>query len=373
MRNILMFVDNFDVGGVTSVVQNIYQSLNGNNISIDFTRRDTNRNKFDEEVISNGNFIYYYSDCGLNRVPIWNYKRRQLYIAKQIIKQIKSVGKVYDVIHIHANPIIGLYIGVKLHIPIRIMHVHEATPDFGDNIYKSRIAALIWKKRQKKYNKWSTVKAGDSLKACCAKYGDNILNDPKMIVLYPPVDTQRFSSERYQDFELSEYQVPTEEFNIIHVGRLAPVKNQRFMIDIVFEMNKITATNLYLIGDGEIKEELKKYAKKLGLSERVHFLPGNTTPGLYKLMRCSLLTSFSEAFGMVAVESQLMGVPCFASDAVPMEVNIGMCIFWDIEAGSAEWARKILNFRYDELHIDEKKKQKFETENLMKILRDLYI
>lgn len=367
-----MFVDNFDVGGVTSVVQSIYRNLNGENISIDFARREVNINEFDNEVIAQGNHIYYYTDCGLNRIPIWNYKYRQLFIAKQIIGQIISRGKAYDVIHVHANPIIGLYIGVKLKIPVRIMHSHEAVPDFGDNVYKSPISAFIWKVRQKKYNAWATIKAGDSKKACCVKYGDKVIEDPRMVVLYPPVDMRRFSIDQYQNCDLLKYQIPTDEFNMIHVGRLNPVKNQRFMIDIVAEMNKTQPANLYIVGEGILKEQLNIYAEKRGVLNRVCFLPGNTTPGLYKLMNCSLLTSLSEAFGMVAVESQLMGVPCFASGNVPKDVDIGMCTFLDLELGSEEWARQILGYDYHKAHIDIEKKQLFESERLMQILRKLY-
>lgn len=372
MRNILIFLDNFDTGGVTSVVQSIYRNLNGNGFCIDFARRKVNINDFDEEVISSGNSIYYYDDCGLNKIPFWNYKHRQLFIAKQIVSQINNSSRKYDVIHIHANPIIGLYIGIKLRVPIRVMHTHEAIPDFGDNIYKSKVAAMIWKYRQKKYNGWSTIKAGDSKKACCVKYGKNVVNDHRMVVLYPPVDMCRFSPDSYRQDQIHIYNVNTSEFNMIHVGRLNPVKNQSFMIDILCELNKIRPSNLYIVGDGALKEELESYSKTKGVENRVFFLPGNTTPGLYKLMNCSMLPSLSEAFGMVAVESQLMGVPCFASTNVPDDVDIGMCSFIQLEQGAVRWAQIIDNYDYSTCQIDEDKKNRFKTKELLTLIAQIY-
>ena len=197
VKRVLVFLDNFDTGGVTSVVKTIYRNINSKEYSMDFVRRNCNVNEFDAEIKKDGNMIYYYEDCGLNSIPVINYKRRQLHIAKQVLKQIKR-GKIeYDAIHVHANPIIGLFIGKKLNIPVRIMHTHEAIPDFGDNIHTSKIMNFIWKQRRQKYNTWTTIKAGDSKKACIAKYGEEVVYDPKMEILYPPIDMKKFDKTNY--------------------------------------------------------------------------------------------------------------------------------------------------------------------------------
>lgn len=370
MKNILMFLDNFDTGGVTNVVRGIYRHLNPENYCIDFVRRNGEKTDFDEEVSSRGNKIYYYTDCGLGKIPVWNYKHRQLFIARQVIRQIRDSGKRYDVIHIHANPIIGLYIGVKLRIPVRIMHTHEAIPDFGENINRSRISAMIWKNRQRCYNNWATVKAGDSKKACCVKFGSAVQNDPKMVVLHPPIDMQRFSPASYDDQQLQTYNVDPDAFNMIHVGRLNPVKNQKFMIDVLAQISRTKKACLYMVGDGTLKGELEQYTREKGVN--VQFLPGNTTPGLYKRMNCSLLPSFSEAFGMVAVESQLMGVPCFASTNVPEDVDIGMCEFLNLKDGAEKWAEAILSYDYKNASVDEKKKVMFDVMQQMETLCAIY-
>ena len=152
MKRILVFVHSFDVGGVTNVVKAIYNGLNKEEYKVDFVRKRTELTSFDEQVVSDGNKVYYFDDIPLNKIPFFNYYKKRKVIAKQILKQIKNVK--YDVIHVHANASIGLYVGIKANIPVRIMHFHEAIPDFGDNINKSKISNLIWKSRQKKYNKY---------------------------------------------------------------------------------------------------------------------------------------------------------------------------------------------------------------------------
>lgn len=358
MKKVLVFVHSFDVGGVTAVIKSIYDNVDKNKVKIDFVRAKTNINDFDKKVFADGNKVYYYTNPKMGQIPILNYVIFRHNIANQVLKQIKN--EKYDCIYIHSNAIIGLYIGIKAKIPIRIAHFHEATPDFGEGGNKSIIMRAVRKWRQKKYNKWATVKAGDSLKSCKVKYGGNVANDKKLAVLHPPVNTQKFEAEKYNREEIiKEFGIDTEAFNMLHTGRLCTIKNQSFLIDILCDMNKIKKTDLYIIGSGEIKEKLIKKAEELQVGSHLHILPPDTTAGIYLAMNCSLLPSFSEAFGMVAVESQFMGVPCFASENVPEDVNAGMCEFLSLESGSKAWADAILKYDYDNAHITDEKKEEF--------------
>ena len=75
---------------------------------------------------------------------------------------------------------------------------------------------------------------------------------------------------------------------------------------------------------------------------------------------------------MVAVESQLMGVPCFASINVPNDVDIGMCTFLDLSHGAKYWSKQILQYDYFNSQIDDTLKKGFEVEQLVEKLSDLY-
>lgn len=369
LKRILVFLDNFDTGGVTSVVQAIYRGLDRNRFRMDFVRRDSNINAFDREVFENDDNVYYFSDHRLNKIPILNYKMRQLNVSKQVRKTIGK--KKYDVIHIHAHPIIGLHVAIKMDIPVRIMHTHEAVPDFGGNAEKSIVTKFILHKRMRAYNRYPTIKAGDSSKACIAKFGTGVIKDPKIKIIYPPVDMKKFDTALYSKVDIKrKFNIDETSFNMIHVGRLATVKNQSFMFDVLVELNKVKKTELYIVGEGELRRNLELYAEKLAIKDQVHFLPADTTPGLYTMMDCSLLPSFSEAFGMVAVESQCMGVPCFASVNVPHDVNIGMCSF--IELDAKKWSEAILNYRYDVASVNEKQKEMFSINNIIKQVSELY-
>lgn len=371
MKKILVFLNSFNYGGVTSLIQDIYRNIDRTKYKMDFIRLDWNRNEFDNEITENGDTVFYINNILLNKIPVLNYAIRR----RNMIAQIKHVigrKEKYDVAYIHANADYAVPAAQKLGIPIVIMHSHEAVGDFKGDEKKSRITAYLWKHRQKMYNRDVTYKVGDSLKACVAKFGDGIIGNQNMKVITPPINFDRFNPDNYlkRDPAISSL-IPTNTFNLIHVGRITNVKNQGFMIEILAELNKVLDCRLFIVGDGDTSH-LTDRAKELKVLDEVVFLPGNTSPEIYKYMNCSLLPSFSEAFGMVAVESQLMGVPCFASTNVPEDVDIGMCSFLELEKGALGWATEIAGYDYENKSINEECANSFRIERKIEILEELF-
>lgn len=368
-KKILVCVNNFETGGVNAVVSSIYRGIDPEIFDMDFISLNNGNTSFEKEITDNGNRIYYIKECGMTKIPYFNYYIR----AYKMVSQIRGIlrEEKYDIVHIHANADIYLPAAKKLKIPVRIYQSHEGVSDFNGNENKSRVTDIIWKNRVRMYNRLATVKAGDSKKACIAKFGADVINDPKMAVIHPPVDMNRFDPALYnRDAIIKEFGINTEAFNMVHVGRLNPVKNQSFMIDVLKELNKKRGSELYIVGDGDMKNKLVEYAEKSGVADKVHFLPGNTTPGIYTAMDCSLLPSFSEAFGMVAVESQVMGVPCFASVNVPDDVDIGMCSFLELDAEL--WAEKIADCDFGVASVDGSKRDMFSIKTIVDQVSELY-
>lgn len=370
MKKILVFMNSFNFGGITSLMQDIYRSIDKEEYYISFIRLNWNINSFDEEVVKNGNKVYYYDNESLGKIPIINYIVRQNSMIKKVCCAVGNDK--YDIAYIHANAGYCVPAAKKLGIPKIIMHSHEGISDFGGNEEKSFLISLIWKNRLRMYNRLVDYKVGDSIKACIAKFGDGVINDSAMRIIHPPINIERFTPGKYKkDSVINEFGIDTNKFNMVHVGRLSKVKNQPFMVDILSEMIKIRPCKLYIIGDGDSSAIMKR-AKELNVEDDLCMLPGNTSPGIYTVMNCSLLPSFSEAFGMVAVESQLMGVPCFASTNVPEDVNIGMCTFIDLSLGAVEWNKIICGYDYKNSAIDSNAAQKFDVNYTVKSLKELF-
>ena len=104
--------------------------------------------------------------------------------------------------------------------------------------------------------------------------------------------------------------------NLITISRLNPIKKIDDMIKI-FSSIKSKKSKLYIVGDGEELEKLKKKAEKESVQDRVIFTGYKTKEEMEEYFEDSsifLLTSLSEGLPMVLLESMSYGVPCIAFD-----------------------------------------------------------
>ncbi len=98
--------------------------------------------------------------------------------------------------------------------------------------------------------------------------------------------------------------------HLIHVGSLIPVKNQHLLLDTMHQLpNNIT---LDIVGEGVLEEELKVYAQKLGISDRVNFLgriPHTELFKHYSQAELNIITSRHESYCMAILEAGICGTP----------------------------------------------------------------
>jgi glycosyltransferase involved in cell wall biosynthesis len=100
---------------------------------------------------------------------------------------------------------------------------------------------------------------------------------------------------------------------ILHVGRLAKVKNQELAIRVSAEVRALRPQERYcllLAGAGDDEPELRKLAEALGVANRIRFL--GYRDDIYQLMQRSnvvLVTSLNEAMPMAVLEAMYAGAP----------------------------------------------------------------
>jgi len=110
--------------------------------------------------------------------------------------------------------------------------------------------------------------------------------------------------------------LPKETFIIGNVGRLHNDKDQATLIKaFAFFNKKVPASQLVIIGSGQLKEPLQELTNDLGLEEKVIFLGQiKNAAKYYKAFDLFALASVKEAFGLVLLEAMAAKVPIVSSN-----------------------------------------------------------
>jgi glycosyltransferase involved in cell wall biosynthesis len=106
---------------------------------------------------------------------------------------------------------------------------------------------------------------------------------------------------------------------LISVGRLVKEKNWQVLLTAAHEvMQQQDGVRLVIIGEGDERRNLERYATELELADKVEFvgrLPFDQVPAYLKAADLFCFTSLNETQGLVTVEAMAAGLPIVAVDA----------------------------------------------------------
>jgi D-inositol-3-phosphate glycosyltransferase len=133
------------------------------------------------------------------------------------------------------------------------------------------------------------------------------------------VDLQLFTAQQKQQAR-KKLGLKSSQPMLLFVGRLDPFKGPDLFLRaaaMMKEQAQLVVVGGKLHGDKEL-QELQKLARDLDISQRVHFLgarPQQELPLLYSAADVTVVPSYHESFGLVAVESLACGTPVVATRA----------------------------------------------------------
>ncbi|AJD92270.1 hypothetical protein JMA_29530 [Jeotgalibacillus malaysiensis] len=166
-------------------------------------------------------------------------------------------------------------------------------------------------------NKWSYAKV-DHFFAVSKRFKEMIsgygIPADKISTIYNGIDFSFVS----QDITREEAGLNHADFTAMIVARLHPVKQHKMLLN-AFKAFSVEhpekAVSLVVVGEGQLEQELKQLTAELQLNEKVQFLGSRSdVPVLFRHADVSLLTSESESFPLVLLESAREKTPIISTD-----------------------------------------------------------
>jgi len=143
--------------------------------------------------------------------------------------------------------------------------------------------------------------------------------EKKLRIVNLSIDLDRFNPNVVDRTQMrEEWQIPAESFLVGLVGRIDPMKGQDLMIKALAQVRKTYPDVLgVMVGnetpglDGRYLKELQESIRQLHLEDSILVQPAKKeVPQVMAALDLFVMPSWSEAFGLVAIEAMAMGVPC---------------------------------------------------------------
>lgn len=349
--------------GIMSVIMGWYKKLYKKDIQFDFLFSHNSNQSYENEIKKMGGHIYYMQESN----NIESYVR----FVKNVKKFMKEHSKDYDAIHLHTATFSYpyLYYAKKYNIRNRIVHVHSC--ELGNTKLSSiRNKLLIIPLRfLANYYIACSKEAGEKWFEKIGIYNYKILLNG--------LDFTKYEFEENSREEVRQLlKTDKNTLAVVHISNMNPIKNITFLIDVFC---KILETNdnskLFLVGKNELPKDVEKYIEDNNISKKVINLGiRKDVPKILQGMDICLMPSKKEGFGIVAIESQLSGIPTIVSKGFPKDIIVSNKIKM-LELNVDDWKDttfKMLREKKEKIKFNSKIK-KVDLEQISKEIMDIYL
>lgn len=366
MKKILHVVGGMNIGGTETMLMNLYRKVN-KDISFHFISYYEKEAYYDKEIeVLGGKIIRIDSSSKIGIIAS----------IKELCKVIRENGT-YDAIHAHTlfNCGIAMIAAKRCGINVRVSHAHtnlDNNVSFLRKIYIASMREII--------KLFSTDYLACSDDAGKYLFGQGIIKNKNYIKLPNYIDYLRFLNCKESNIR-KDLGIDESDIVIGHIGTFKSSKNHSFLIETVNNMIKENdKVRCILVGDGELRSEMKSMCRELGIENKVYFLGlREDTEEILNSLDLFIFPSIYEGLGLVMLEAQACGLPCLVSEAIQPEADLGLGLVKKIELknGSKAWSEEALKLigrkNKDEKLIKEVFKNKgYDLENIVDTLLNVY-
>jgi glycosyltransferase involved in cell wall biosynthesis len=335
---VLHVVGRMDRGGVETWLMHVLRRVDRSRFHFDFLVHTDRAASYDAEICAGGGQIIPLP----SPTPGLNYARR-------FRAAIRRQGT-YDIVHSHVHHFSGIVARAahKAGIPVRIAHSHtdtsvlQGTASVARRAYLRLTEALI--------DRYATVRLAASEQAGTSLFSPSRFPRERWQVLHYGIDVEPFATSVDRRAVRAEFGLSEEQLVIGHVGNLHRAKNHAFLIEIFAAIaRRDPRAALLLVGDGPLRDRIKRMIADLDLTPRVVF--AGQRPDVPRVLLGAIdlvaFPSLFEGLPLAIIEAQAAGLPVVLSDRVSEEVDVVPQLIrrLDIEQNPEEWATTCLQLR----------------------------
>lgn len=325
MIRILQCVNNMQRAGLETLLMNYYRNIDREKLQFDFLMHRSEPSAYDDEIESMGGRIF--------RAPRLYPHNYPAYFAH--MSRFFREHPEYTIVHSHIDAMswLPLLAARRAGVPVRIAHSHNTDID-RDMKYplKQMFRFLL-----------PTVTTHRA--ACGTEAGRFLFRGGDFQIIPNAVDAAAFAYDAALRHDKRLELGLNDALVMGHAGRFTDVKNQAFLVDVLYQVLRAEPEAMLLLaGTGAREGAVKEKAAAMGLADRVLFLGSRSDmAGLYQAMDVFVMPSLFEGLPVVGVEAQFAGLPCVFSDRITRELAFTeRCSFLSLEGGAALWAEEIL-------------------------------
>ena len=297
-KNVMYYIPFFDIGGIESLMTGfIKENIDKYNFSI-LVERSPNKKVLDD-----------LKKINVKIIEIPDFKESNKFRYNKELKQVFRENKI-DVFHSNDYSLRTMPLLFARHYKVqrRIVHVHSSSLEGTKRINLKRIIINF------------AVRGATNI-LYCSNDAKKFVKIKKGEVLYNGVDSFAFSYDVKKRNKIRRlYDFKKSDIVLIQIGRMVPVKNFDFTLEL---MKKLPSKyKLLLLGDGILKGELQKKVKKNKLRKRVIFT-GNVTNVAEHMYAADVfvLPSHFEGLPITLLEALSSGLFCVVSTNITKELS----------------------------------------------------
>ena len=214
--------------------------------------------------------------------------------------------------------------------------------------------------------------------------GFKIVHQDRMVVVPLGLDLNGFVKSPRRNGEIRRELGVSDYCRLVGiVGRLVAIKNHKLFFEAArWVTGKLADIRFVVVGDGELRDELKRFIQKLGIEDKVSFLGWrNDLAKVYSDMDVLVLTSLNEGTPVAVIEAMASEVPVVATrvGGVSDLVEDGVTGYL-VESGDAEGLGEAITNVLDNPEEAHKMGQAgrrkvypaYDANNLVERIEDLY-